>query len=595
MNIIRTHNCNELNINNLNQEVKIMGWIHSIRNHGGLIFLDIRDYYGITQCVVNEANPSLMEKASKIKLETVVSINGKVLKRAESTINSNISTGEIEILADEIVIDCPSDVIPFSIAVEDGAGEEIRLKYRFLDLRREKMQKMLKFRSNVTNFIRQKMLKEDFTEVQTPILTGSSPEGARDFLVPSRKHHGKFYALPQAPQIFKQLLMVGGLNKYFQIAPCFRDEDARADRTAGEFYQLDFEMSFVNQEDVLKVAENMFYSLFENFTNKKVTSSPFPIITYEDSIQKYASDKPDLRNPLEIFDATDIFKNSNFTLFANLITKGAKVNGIPAPLAAKQPRSFFDKLNDWAKKEKQGGLGYIVFDKEENKGPIAGKLTKEELQNIQSSGNLQNGDAVFFVCGKGKEFIRFSGLARNKIAEELDLFEKDIFKMCFIVDFPLFELDDNGKLDFSHNPFSMPIGGIEALEKEDPLKIKAYQYDVVCNGVEVCSGAIRNHRLDIMYKVFEMAGYSKEDVENKFNAFITAFKYGAPPHGGAAFGIDRILMLLSDTANIRDIIAFPLNQSGEDLLMKAPSLVEQSRLNELAIKVNLKEHKTQQK
>lgn len=595
MNIIRTHNCNELNINNLNQEVKIMGWIHSIRNHGGLIFLDIRDYYGITQCVINETNPSLMEKASKIKLETVVSINGKVLKRADSTINSNISTGEIEILADGIVIDCPSEVIPFSIAVEDGAGEEIRLKYRFLDLRREKMQKMLKFRSNATNFIRQKMLKEDFTEVQTPILTGSSPEGARDFLVPSRKHHGKFYALPQAPQIFKQLLMVGGLNKYFQIAPCFRDEDARADRTSGEFYQLDFEMSFVNQGDVLKVAENMFYSLFKNFTNKKVTNTPFPIITYDDSIQKYASDKPDLRNPLEIFDATDMFKNSNFTLFANLIAKGAKVNGIPAPLAANQPRSFFDKLNEWAKKEKQGGLGYIVFDKEENKGPIAGKLTKEELQNIQSSGNLQKGDAVFFVCGRGKEFIRFSGLARNKIAEELGLFEKDIFKMCFIVDFPLFELDDNGKLDFSHNPFSMPIGGIEALEKEDPLKIKAYQYDVICNGVEVCSGAIRNHRLDIMYKVFEMAGYSKEDVENKFNAFVTAFKYGAPPHGGAAFGIDRILMLLSDTANIRDIIAFPLNQSGEDLLMKAPSLVEQSRLNELAIKVNLKEHKTQQK
>lgn len=595
MNIIRTHNCNELNVKNLNEEVRIMGWLHSIRNHGGLIFLDIRDYYGITQCVINEKNPNLIEQANKIKLETVVSISGKVLRRLEDTINPNIDTGEIEVLANKIIIESPAEVLPFSVSLDDGAGEEIRLKYRFLDLRREKMQKMLKFRSDAINFIRNKMLEADFTEVQTPILTGSSPEGARDFLVPSRKHYGKFYALPQAPQIFKQLLMVGGLNKYFQIAPCFRDEDARADRTAGEFYQLDFEMSFVKQEDVLKVAENMFYSLFSNFTNKKVTNIPFPIISYNDSIKKYATDKPDLRNPLEIFDATEMFKNSNFTLFANLIAKGAKVNAIPAPLAANQPRSFFDKLNDWAKKEKQGGLGYIIFDKDDNKGPIAGKLTTEELKNIQSSGKLQKGDAVFFVCGKGKEFIRFSGLARNKIAEELDLVEKDVFKMCFIVDFPLFELDDNGKLDFSHNPFSMPIGGMEALEKEDPLKINAYQYDVVCNGVEVCSGAIRNHRLDIMYKVFDMAGYSKEDVENKFNAFVAAFKYGAPPHGGAAFGIDRILMLLSETANIRDIIAFPLNQSGEDLLMKAPSEVEQSRLSELGIKIDLKKHKMQQK
>ena len=567
-----------------------MGWVHSIRNHGGLIFIDLRDYYGITQCVVNENNGSLMELVNKLKLESVIQVNGKVVKREEGTINKNLGTGEIEVLASNIVIDSPAEVLPFSVANDDNAGEEIRLKYRFLDLRREKMQKMLKLRSDAINFIRQKMLEHSFTEVQTPILTGSSPEGARDFLVPSRKHHGKFYALPQAPQIFKQLLMASGLNKYFQIAPCFRDEDARADRTAGEFYQLDFEMAFATQQDIFKIAEEVFYNLFVKFGNKKVTTAPFPIITYSESIQKYASDKPDLRNPIELFDATNIFKASGFSLFANLIAKGAKVNAIPAKGAAGQPRSFFDKLNDWARKEKQGGLGYIVFDKD-NKGPIAGKLSEEELEAIKKLGNLQEGDAVFFVCGKGNEFIKFSGLARNKVAEELDLFEKDVFKLCWITEFPLFELSDDGKLEFSHNPFSMPIGGLEALKQQDPLQIKAYQYDAVCNGVEICSGAIRNHRLDIMHKVFEMAGYSKEEVNSKFNALTTAFMYGAPPHGGAAPGIDRILMLLSNTSNIRDIIAFPLNQAGEDLLMKAPSIIDEARLKELAIKVNLSEDK----
>jgi aspartyl-tRNA synthetase len=592
MNTYRTHTCNELKISNENQTVKLSGWIHSKRDHGSLIFIDLRDSFGITQCVVNKEGSNLNAKdifssIEKLRIESVITIEGLVIKRQTETINPSMLTGEIEVSITKLTIESNADVLPFLIAEDDNASEETRLRYRFLDLRKQKQKNLILFRSNVIKFLRDKMHSLNFTEFQTPILTASSPEGARDFLVPSRKHVGKFYALPQAPQQFKQLLMISGFNRYFQIAPCFRDEDARADRTPGEFYQLDFELSFTTEEEIFTILESIMYDTFKQFSTKNISKPPFKRITYKDSMLKYGSDKPDLRNPLEIADVTSIFKDSNFTLFANLITKGNFVRAIPSPKTADLPRSFFDKLNDWAKKEGQGGLGYIIFDKDEAKGPIASKLTKEHIDNLKKISNSKEGDSLFFVCGKSLNDVKFAGKARDKIANELNLIDNNKFEFCFIVDFPMYELTESGTIDFSHNPFSMPKGGMEALTSKDPLEIVAHQYDIVCNGIELSSGAIRNHKKDIMYKAFELAGYTKEQVDTNFKGLITALSFGAPPHGGSAPGIDRMIMLLTDSQNIREIIAFPLTQNGEDIMMNAPSEVSVKQLKELHLSINI--------
>jgi aspartyl-tRNA synthetase len=592
MNTYRTHTCNELKISNENQTVKLSGWIHSKRDHGSLIFIDLRDSFGITQCVVNKEGSAINAKdifssIEKLRIESVITIEGLVIKRQKETINPSMPTGEIEISITKITIESNADVLPFLIAEDDNASEETRLRYRFLDLRKQKQKNLILFRSNVIKFLRDKMHSLNFTEFQTPILTASSPEGARDFLVPSRKHVGKFYALPQAPQQFKQLLMISGFNRYFQIAPCFRDEDARADRTPGEFYQLDFELSFTTEEEIFTILESIMYDTFKQFSTKNISKPPFKRITYKDSMLKYGSDKPDLRNPLEIADVTSIFKDSNFTLFANLITKGNFVRAIPSPKTADLPRSFFDKLNDWAKKEGQGGLGYIIFDKDEAKGPIASKLTKEQIENLKKISNSKEGDSLFFVCGKSLNDVKFAGKARDKIANELNLIDNNKFEFCFIVDFPMYELTESGTIDFSHNPFSMPKGGVESLTSKDPLEIVAHQYDIVCNGIELSSGAIRNHKKDIMYKAFELAGYTKEQVDTNFKGLITALSFGAPPHGGSAPGIDRMIMLLTDSQNIREIIAFPLTQNGEDIMMNAPSEVSSKQLKELNLSINI--------
>jgi aspartyl-tRNA synthetase len=592
MNTYRTHTCNELKISNENQAVKLSGWIHSKRDHGSLIFIDLRDSFGITQCVVDKEGSNLNAKdifssIEKLRIESVITIEGLVIKRQTDTINPSMPTGQIEVSITKITIESNADVLPFLIAEDDNASEETRLRYRFLDLRKQKQKNLILFRSNVIKFLRDKMHSLNFTEFQTPILTASSPEGARDFLVPSRKHVGKFYALPQAPQQFKQLLMISGFNRYFQIAPCFRDEDARADRTPGEFYQLDFELSFTTEEEIFTILESIMYDTFKQFSTKNISKPPFKRITYKDSMLKYGSDKPDLRNPLEIADVTSIFKDSNFTLFANLIAKGNFVRAIPAPNTSNLPRSFFDKLNDWAKKEGQGGLGYIIFDKDEAKGPIASKLTKEQIENLQTISNTKVGDSLFFVCGKSVNDVKFTGKARDKIANELNLIDNNNFEFCFIVDFPMYELTESGTIDFSHNPFSMPKGGVESLTSKDPLEIVAHQYDIVCNGIELSSGAIRNHKKDIMYKAFELAGYTKEQVDTNFKGLITALSFGAPPHGGSAPGIDRMIMLLTDSQNIREIIAFPLTQNGEDIMMNAPSEVSSKQLKELNLSINI--------
>ncbi len=592
MNTYRTHTCNELKISNENQAVKLSGWIHSKRDHGSLIFIDLRDSFGITQCVVDKEGSNLNAKdifssIEKLRIESVITIEGLVIKRQTDTINPSMPTGQIEVSITKITIESNADVLPFLIAEDDNASEETRLRYRFLDLRKQKQKNLILFRSNVIKFLRDKMHSLNFTEFQTPILTASSPEGARDFLVPSRKHVGKFYALPQAPQQFKQLLMISGFNRYFQIAPCFRDEDARADRTPGEFYQLDFELSFTTEEEIFTILESIMYDTFKQFSTKNISKPPFKRITYKDSMLKYGSDKPDLRNPLEIADVTSIFKDSNFTLFANLIAKGNFVRAIPAPNTSNLPRSFFDKLNDWAKKEGQGGLGYIIFDKDEAKGPIASKLTKEQIENLQTISNTKVGDSLFFVCGKSVNDVKFAGKARDKIANELNLIDNNNFEFCFIVDFPMYELTESGTIDFSHNPFSMPKGGMESLTSKDPLEIVAHQYDIVCNGIELSSGAIRNHKKDIMYKAFELAGYTKEQVDTNFKGLITALSFGAPPHGGSAPGIDRMIMLLTDSQNIREIIAFPLTQNGEDIMMNAPSEVSSKQLKELNLSINI--------
>jgi aspartyl-tRNA synthetase len=590
MHAYRTHNCGQLRSTDTGQTVKLSGWVHRKRDHGQLLFVDLRDHYGLTQCVIDSSSP-LFKSADALRLESVVTVAGRVAARSKETINAKLATGEVELVIAQLEVQSESEPLPFPVNAEADYPEDMRLKYRFLDLRREQVHANIVLRSRVISSIRQRMIQQGFTEFQTPILTASSPEGARDYLVPSRLHPGQFYALPQAPQQFKQLLMVAGFDRYFQIAPCFRDEASRADRSPGEFYQLDFEMSFVTQDDVFAAIEPVLHGIFEEFGgSKKVTAPPFPRITYENALLKYGSDKPDLRNPLIIAELGEVFRGSDFAVFSKLLEKGGVVRGIPATGAASRPRSFFDKLNDWARGEGAPGLGYIVFGEDgEAKGPIAKFLDAPRLERLRALSGVGNGDAVFFVAdAKAAAAAKLAGLARTRIAQELDLFAKGEFRFCWVVDFPMFERnEDTGLIEFSHNPFSMPQGGLAALETQDPLTINAFQYDIVCNGIELSSGAIRNHLPEIMYKAFEIAGYTKADVEARFGGMLNAFKYGAPPHGGSAPGIDRIVMLLADTPNIREIVAFPMNQQAQDLLMQAPAPVPAERLKELYIKLDL--------
>ncbi|WP_316354548.1 aspartate--tRNA ligase [Candidatus Trichorickettsia mobilis] len=585
----RTHNCNELRLNNENQIVKLSGWVHRRRDHGNLVFVDLRDHFGLTQLVFTDGNAQLMDLSSRLRYESVITVIGNVTARTAETINNSLATGDIEVVVNELIVESAAEMLPITVNNDQEAPEETRLKYRFLDLRREKLHQNIILRSQIITEIRTLMLGKGFTEFQTPILTASSPEGARDFLVPSRLHPGKFYALPQAPQQFKQLLMISGFDRYFQIAPCFRDEDARSDRSPGEFYQLDIEMSFVTQEDVFNTIEPVMFQLFSKFSDNKIINSPFPRISYKQAMLKYGSDKPDLRNPIVIADVTEIFSNSEFSIFRENIKKGFIVRAIPAPKAAGFPRSFFDKMIEFAIAEGAGGLGYIQFTFDgEAKGPIAKFLTKEQLNQLKTLANLNDGDAVFFASDLEPKAAKIAGKVRIKLADELNLLATDSFKFCWITDFPFYELnEETGKIDFSHNPFSMPQGGLEALEaattEEELLAITAYQYDIVCNGIELSSGAIRNHKPEIMYKAFEIVGYDHDSVDQKFGGMIKAFKFGAPPHGGIAPGIDRMVMLLAGTANIREVIAFPLNQQAEDLLMDAPNYVDNKQLRELNI------------
>ena len=592
----RSHNCNELRKKDINKEVKVSGWIHSKRDHGGLIFIDLRDHFGLTQVVLDLdsfGKGSEEHIHSITKLESVITVTGNVVERDEESYNSNIDTGSVEVKVgsiDNIKIESLSKQIPFQIKEKnENYPEDLRLKYRFLDLRREKVHQNVILRSKVISFIRQKMVDLGFLEIQTPILTASSPEGARDYLVPSRTHPGSFYALPQAPQQFKQLLMVSGFDKYFQIAPCFRDEDLRADR-APEFYQLDMEMSFVTQEEVFSVVEPLLKNIFDKFGVKKVANEEFIRIPYEESILKYGTDKPDLRNPIIISEATDVFVGSGFSIFTNAIKSGSIIRAIPAPKCSSQPRSFFDKMIGFAQENGAKGLAYIVFDENgQAKGPIAKFLSEEKLAELKSIANLQAGDSVFFSCGSKKEAAKIAGFVREKLGGDLGLIDQDIYKFCWIVDFPMYELsEETGKIEFSHNPFSMPQGELQALEGEDPLNIKAYQYDIVCNGVELSSGAIRNHKINIMLKAFEIAGYNKEVLEKEFGAMLNAFEYGAPPHGGIAPGIDRIIMLLLDEPNIREVIPFPMNGKAQDLMMNAPTKADTKQLKELNIDLSQK-------
>ncbi len=585
MNEYRTHTCADLRKEDAGKEVKLAGWIHRKRNLGGLCFVDLRDHYGITQCVF-DCNSELFEKIKDIRVESVVGICGEVVER--ESVNKNMPTGDIEIKVSAVEVYSEADVLPIQVFGEGDEPEELRLKYRFLDLRRERIHNNIILRSKVIAEMRRLMVEQGFTEYQTPILTASSPEGARDFLVPSRINPGKFYALPQAPQQFKQLLMVSGFDRYFQIAPCFRDEDPRADRSPGEFYQLDMEMSFVTQEDVFKVIETTMGGIFNKFANgKTVSKAPFERIAFKDAMLKYGSDKPDLRNPLIIQDASDFFINSGFGVYDGKVSNGEQIRAIKAPNAGNKPRSFFDKFDAYAKEEGFGGMAYVALSDNGAKG-IAKFFSEEKLSQLKEKFALSEGDAVFFMGGDKKLIDKFAGKVRNKLGEELDLFDKNSFKLCWVVDFPFYEEnEETGAVEFSHNPFSMPQGGLDALNNKNPLEILAYQYDLVCNGVELASGAVRNHVPEIMYRAFEIAGYGRDVVDNKFGGMINAFKYGAPPHAGCAPGVDRTVMLLLDEPIIRDVILFPLNGKAQDLMMQAPNTVTEQQLSELHIKLDL--------
>lgn len=587
MHHFRTHNCAELSQRDVGKDIRISGWIHRKRDHGHVIFLDVRDNFGITQCIVNKGDVSF-EVAQEISLESVCRINGTVVDRDASSVNLTLPTGTIEIKTSEILVLSKSDPLPFSVNSASETNDELRLKYRFLDLRREHVRRNILLRGQVIASLRRRMSEMGFVEFQTPILTASSPEGARDFLVPSRLHPGKFYALPQAPQQFKQLLMISGFDKYFQIAPCFRDEASRADRSPGEFYQLDLEMSFVTQDDVLSVVEPVISGVYQEFSaGRTVSIGPFPKISYDDSILRYGSDKPDLRNPLIIEDQTPFFLREDivFPLFREKIRQGNVVRAITVTALGDMRRKWFEALNDWVLTAGGEGLAYVVMSNHALKGPLSKFISISAFADLTTGIDTKDGIGVFFLCGPIEEVSKISGVLRTKIAEDLNLINRDKFEFCWITDFPMYELDDDGKIDFCHNPFSMPKGGMEALLNEDPMKIKASQFDLVCNGIELSSGAIRNHLPEVMYKAFEIAGYSKEELEARFGGMLSALKFGAPPHGGCAPGVDRIIMQLADAPNIREVICFPLNQQGQDLMMNAPNEVDPKRLQELKLKV----------
>ena len=593
MNKYRTHKCNELRKSDVDKNVSLSGWINKKRDHGNLLFIDLRDNYGITQCIIDKENKNFLE-LEKIQLETVIKVSGKVVNRSDETKNKDIETGEIEVVISEYDTLGTCKELPMPVFSDQEYSEEIRLKYRFLDLRRKKIHENIILRSKVISYIRNEMIKLGFLEFQTPILTSSSPEGARDFLVPSRLNPGKFYALPQAPQQFKQLIMVSGFDKYFQIAPCFRDEDARADRSPGEFYQLDVEMSFVEQDDVFDTLEKLMVSTFKNFSNKKLMHDVFPKIPYSEAMLKYGSDKPDLRNPLIINDITEIFNREDvsFDIFKKLVRSGSKVRSITTKNTKDKPRSFFDNIDKWAKEQGASGLAYFTIEKEKEilaKGPVGKFFSKDSLDEIMSKTNAEIGDSIFFACGKKEEVEKITSLARDKIGKDLGLIDENVFAFCWIVDYPMYELDNQtNKIRFSHNPFSMPQGDISKINFSKPLEILAYQYDIVCNGVELSSGAIRNHIPDLMYKLFDIAGYSKSEVDQKFSGMINALTYGAPPHGGIAPGIDRIIMLLANEKNIREVTMFPMNQNAQDLMMNAPSNVSENQLKELNLAIKNK-------